>query len=248
MLSIITPVLNGSRYIENTILSIKELKIPYEHIIVDGGSTDSTLDIINKYPDVKLVMQKQKLGMYHAIDMGINISKGKILTWVNSDDKIIASGYEKMYKEMINNKLDLVYSNGFHHFVDEYKYKSITAQPFARYFLKKGIFPFVQTSSLFSKNGYEKVGGFDYSKFKIIGDRDLFQKMAYDKTLKMKYIPIFSSVFLRYEGSLLYKNLDMLKDEHTHAIETNNSLFNRAIYHLFRVIKNNYWKIKNINK
>ena len=40
MLSIITPVLNGSRYIENTILSIKELKIPYEHIIVDGGSTD----------------------------------------------------------------------------------------------------------------------------------------------------------------------------------------------------------------
>ena len=247
MLSIITPVLNGSRFIENTILSIKKLNIPHEHIIVDGGSTDSTIDIINKYPNVKLVLQKQKLGMYHAIDMGINISKGEILTWVNSDDKIISSGYEKMYQEILDNKLDLVYSNGLHHYIDEYKYQIVAAQPFARYFLKQGIFPFIQPSSLFSKNAYEKVGGLNYLKFKIIGDRDLFQKMAYDKKIKIKYVPTFSSVFLRYKYSLLYRNLDLLKQEHKHTIKTNSSLFNRVIYHLLRFIMNNYLRIRNFN-
>lgn len=247
MLSIITPVLNGSRFIENTILSIKKLNIPYEHIVVDGGSTDLTIDIVNKYLDVKLVLQKQNLGMYHAIDMGIKIAKGEILTWVNSDDRIISSGYEKMYKEIADCKLDLVYSNGLHHYIDECKYKIVAAQPFARYFLKQGIFPFVQPSSLFSKNAYEKVGGFNYEKLKIIGDRDLFQKMAYEKNLKIKYVSTFSAIFLRYEDSLLYRNLDLLQEEQKHTLKTNINLFNRAIYHSLRFIMNIYLKIRSFS-
>ena len=98
---------------------------------------------------------------------------------------------------------------------------------------------------MFSRKGYEKVGGLNYKDFKIIGDRDLFQKMAFDNTLQMKYIPVFSSVFLRYQESLLYRNLDLLKEEHSFTIKTNVSLFNRGIYHLFRLVKNNYWKLKN---
>ena len=46
MLSIITPVLNGEKFIEKNIISIQELSIPFEHIIVDGGSTDGTIDIL----------------------------------------------------------------------------------------------------------------------------------------------------------------------------------------------------------
>ncbi len=248
MLSIITPVLNGSKFIETTIISISKLKIPHEHIIVDGGSTDSTLDIIKKYPNIILLHQLEKLGMYQAIDMGIKNSKGEILTWINSDDKILKDGFEEMYNEFMLNKTDLIFSNGIHHFIDKCNYKVVTALPYARYFLKQGIFPFVQSSSMFSKKGYCKVGGFDYLKFKIIGDRDLFQKMAYDITLKIKYVPVFSSVFLRYEDSLLFRNIDLLKNEHEYTIKTNSSLFNRGLYHFFRAVKNTYWKIKNINK
>jgi glycosyltransferase involved in cell wall biosynthesis len=244
MLSIITPVLNGSFYIESTICSINKLKIDYEHIIVDGGSTDSTLDIIKKYPNVKLIRQQEKLGMYHAIDLGINIAKGDFITWVNSDDKIILYGFEQMYKEICKEGIDFVFSNGVHHYINDYSYKTVTALPFARYFLKEGIFPFVQPSSIFSKKSYQSVGGFNYQKFKIIGDRDLFQKMAYDSSITMKYVPVLSSVFLRHDETLLYRSLDRLEKEHSFTIKTNKSIFIRILYHTFRVIKNEYWNLK----
>ena len=63
MLSIITPVYNGSVFIEQTIKSILKLNIEYEHIIVDGGSTDGTLDVVKKYSHIKLIHQTDDEGM-----------------------------------------------------------------------------------------------------------------------------------------------------------------------------------------
>ena len=71
MISIITPVLNGEAFIEKNILSISQLKLPYEHIIVDGGSTDNTINIVKKYSYIKLINQETNNGMYDAIRKGI---------------------------------------------------------------------------------------------------------------------------------------------------------------------------------
>ena len=74
-LSIITVVLNGQKYIEQTIRSVIDQEIPgIEYIIMDGGSTDGTLDIIKKY-EARLsrwISQPDK-GMYDAINKGIEI-------------------------------------------------------------------------------------------------------------------------------------------------------------------------------
>ena len=95
MLSIITPVFNGAKFIENNIQSIKKLQIPFEHIIVDGGSFDGTLDILSKYPHLKILHQKEKTGMYGAIHEGFCVAKFNYLTWINCDDQIIADNYSE---------------------------------------------------------------------------------------------------------------------------------------------------------
>lgn len=86
--SIITPVYNGDAFFEKTILSIKNQSYQdIEYIIVDGGSTDQTKQIIKKYSSyISLVISESDKGMYDAIDKGIKASSGHLITWLNSDD------------------------------------------------------------------------------------------------------------------------------------------------------------------
>ena len=82
------------------------------------------------------------------------------------------------------------------------------------------------------------MGGLNYEKFRLIGARDLFQRMAYDKELSFLFVPVFSSVFLRYDNSLLYRNLEQRKKEYQYCVKTKITLFHRIIYHGSQVIRN----------
>jgi len=245
MISIITPVLNGSKFIQSNIESIEKLNIPYEHIIVDGGSTDGTIEIIKKYPKIILLNQSANTGLYGALDQGILHSRGKYIGWVNADDIIIPNGYEKLYKYTDLKNADFAYSHGFHHHVEEYRYKRFYARLFVRSLLRVGVFPFVQTSVIFSLSSYNKVGGFNYNKFRLIGDRDLFQRMSYDSELKFLFVPVFSSIFLRYKGSLLYRNLEQRKEEWKYCIKTKTNIFHRIIFHGSQVFRHIHWILSN---
>lgn len=90
-ISIITPVYNQADYIEATILSVIEQGYPnLEYIIVDGGSTDGTIDIIKKYEKqiTKWISEPDK-GMYDALNKGFKLSTGDIMGWINSDDILL---------------------------------------------------------------------------------------------------------------------------------------------------------------
>ena len=92
LFSIITPVLNNKEGIIKTIdsLKIQEFK-DFEHIIVDGGSTDGTLEIIkNEKKITKWISEKDK-GIYDAINKGLEISKGKYINTINSGDYYYSS-------------------------------------------------------------------------------------------------------------------------------------------------------------
>lgn len=245
MISIITPVLNGSRFIQSNIESIEKLNIPYEHIIVDGGSTDGTIEIIKKYPKIILLNQSANTGLYGALDQGILYAKGKYIGWVNADDVIIPNGYEKLYKCADLKNADLVYSHGIHHFIEEYSYKRFYARLFVRSLLRAGIFPFVQPSVIFSLSSYKKLGGFNYKKFRLIGDRDLFQRMAYDNELDFLFVPVFSSIFLKYKDSLLYRNLEQRKEEWKYCIKTKTNIFHKIIFHTSQVFRHLVWVFSN---
>lgn len=88
LISIITTVYNGEKYIESTILSIINQSYKnIEYIIIDGGSKDGTLDIIKKYQD-KIAYWKSEPdnGIYDAFNKGIKIAKGQLIGIIGADD------------------------------------------------------------------------------------------------------------------------------------------------------------------
>lgn len=236
MLSIITPNLNNAAYLEANIRGIMELAIPFEHIIVDGGSTDGSLDLISNFPHIKLISQFERTGMYGAIDMGIRASEGKYIGYVNADDKVVIDGFKAMYKQIDFGKYDVVYSDGIYDFVRENKKELGKGRRFGKFFLKHGIMPAIQPSIIFTKNIYNKIGGLRFEKFKICGDLDLFLRMANVDGSKFKYVPKVSTIFMKRGDSLGDKNHDQyLREIKENAIPTPN-LFDRALYRIFKYI------------
>ncbi len=87
-ISIVTPNFNGEEYLEQTIQSVLSQNYPnLEYIIIDGGSTDNSIDIIRKY-DKQLAywISEPDNGLYHAVQKGFDQSTGEIMAWINSDD------------------------------------------------------------------------------------------------------------------------------------------------------------------
>ena len=82
----ITPSLNRAKFIDEAIKSVLNQDYPHvEHIIIDGGSTDGTLDVLALYPNLKVISEPDQ-GIYDAINKGIRMAKGDIIGILNSDD------------------------------------------------------------------------------------------------------------------------------------------------------------------
>lgn len=90
LVSVITPVYNGIRFLEGCIKNVIDQECPdCEHIIVDGGSTDGTVEIIREYagkfPHIKWISEKDN-GQSDAMNKGISMAGGKVLSFLNADD------------------------------------------------------------------------------------------------------------------------------------------------------------------
>lgn len=116
LISVITVVLNGEKYLEETILSVlSQTYDNVEYIIIDGGSTDGTLDIIKKYEHAidYWVSEKDK-GIYDAMNKGINVASGEWLNFMNAGDRFAENNILKLiYFEYFQNNshVDFIYSD-----------------------------------------------------------------------------------------------------------------------------------------
>jgi GT2 family glycosyltransferase len=86
LVSIVTPCLDGREFVEDAIESVRRQTYPrLEHVIVDGGSTDGTLDVLARHPHLRWRSEPDR-GQADAVNKGIGMAKGEILGWLNADD------------------------------------------------------------------------------------------------------------------------------------------------------------------
>ncbi|MDV4150293.1 glycosyltransferase family 2 protein [Clostridium sp. AL.422] len=114
LISIIIPMYNASKYVERCLKSIIEQTYKtIEIIVVDDGSTDNSLDIINKFLkfDERIkIIQKKNSGVSDSRNLGINNAQGEWICFVDSDDYIEKDYVKTLYNYAINNEADIVYS------------------------------------------------------------------------------------------------------------------------------------------
>lgn len=105
LVTIITVVYNGEKYLEQTIKSvINQTYKNIEYIIIDGGSTDGTLDIIKKYEKhISYWISEPDKGLYDAMNKGIKKSQGELIGMINSDDWYEKDAVETVVKYYLKN-------------------------------------------------------------------------------------------------------------------------------------------------
>lgn len=103
-ISIITPTLNQSEFIEETIKSVIYQNYPnLEYIVIDGGSTDGTVKILKKYSQFLSFISEPDNGQSDAINKGLKLSTGEIIAYINSDDIYLPDCLNKVGEFFLNN-------------------------------------------------------------------------------------------------------------------------------------------------
>ncbi|PTR01280.1 glycosyltransferase involved in cell wall biosynthesis [Mucilaginibacter yixingensis] len=137
-LTIVTPSYNQGQFLEQTIRSVLLQNYPnLEYIIIDGGSTDNTVEILEKYsPWISYWHSKKDNGQSHAINMGFSIASGDYYAWINSDDFYLEDTFHTVAKTFLNKKVDFIYGYGYNFKVATQQYHLIQTPPLLDYFLR----------------------------------------------------------------------------------------------------------------
>lgn len=172
LISIITTSLNSSKTIEKTILSVlTQTYDNIEFIIIDGDSTDGTLEIIKKYEKyIDFWISEKDRGIFHGINKGIKISTGDIIGILNSDD-IYTKNALFLTKKYFDKKIDYLFGS-------VWKDRLLTGFNKNKIQWKFNIFPGHSSGFFITKNAQLKVGLYD-EEFKLHADYDLVFKLVH---------------------------------------------------------------------
>ena len=160
-ISILTPSYNSGKYLEKAITSVmKQCYQNWQHIIVDGGSTDNTKDILKKYPNIIWVSESDK-GQSDAMNKAFSLCDGDIISYLNADDWYCDGAFEKVINKFRSNKnIDFVVGNievqneaGSRYIVPTNKYKELLLH-------FKFAFPNNPVGYFYKREVQEKIGSF----------------------------------------------------------------------------------------
>lgn len=190
--SIITATYNSKKNITNCLESVANQSYKnIEHIIIDGDSSDKTMEVVKSSPSVSKYISEPDKGIYDALNKGIIMASGDIVGFLHSDDLLgnnnIINDIAKIFKE--NSKVNGVFGDLV--FVSAGNTNKIVrywkSKPFKRKNVKFAWMPPHPTLFL-RKEVYEKHGLFDIS-YKCAGDYDFMLRVMLDKEITLEYLP-----------------------------------------------------------
>ncbi|MGB6299881.1 MAG: glycosyltransferase family 2 protein [Rivularia sp. (in: cyanobacteria)] len=185
-ISVITPSFNSANTIEKTILSVlnQQRIYPLEYIVIDGGSTDNTCEIIQNYANnIDKFISEADSGAYDAMNKGINLASGEIIGIINSDDWYLENAIKTVEAEFDKHPdIDILYSPIENYYKDEYIATFIPGE------LEKLSIRFTlnHPSCFIKKSAYIAAGLYDL-KYKITADYDLILRL-FNNGFKFHYI------------------------------------------------------------
>lgn len=188
--SVITVCFNSEKTIENTIRSVlNQTYSNVEYIVVDGKSSDRTMDIVEAYRDrfgtrMKVISEPDE-GLYYAMNKGIEIATGEIIGIINSDDYYEFNAIEKVVSKYEENHINpySVYYGADRAIIDG-KEKSITFNNAE--FIDQSMIS--HPASFVTKKTYEKYGAFD-TRFYCVADYDMMLRFKHSSDIS--FIPIY---------------------------------------------------------
>jgi len=189
LVSIITPSFNQAKFLEETINSVLDQDYPnIEYIIIDGGSTDGSQEIIKKYTDqISYWISEPDQGQTDAINKGFNKANGEIFAWINSDDTYLPNTINQAVDFLNNNpEFGMVYGDA--NLINEKNeiFGKFPARQTDYKRLRRGYVHIPQQSSFFRAALWKEVAPLDTS-FYFAMDYDLWVRIA--KISQLKYVP-----------------------------------------------------------
>lgn len=230
LITIITVCYNAASTIEQTIISVLNQTYPnIEYIIIDGKSTDGTIEIIKKYDNkISYWISEPDRGIYDAMNKGVKSATGEWTNFMNSGDTFYSN---TIINDIFYNSVlpyDVIYGN------TNYVYYNGSIIKKAGRVTSKNYMPFTHQSS-FVKTSLLKSLGFDY-QYKICADRSLFYKIFSNKK-KFQNINLTISNYEAEKG-ISSINANVLLFE-IGKIENKTSSISWKIYYYLRSIYNN---------
>lgn len=190
-ISIITVCYNSENTIEDTLQSVASQKnIDIEHIVIDGASTDNTLEIIKKYKSVTTLVSEPDNGIYDAMNKGLDLATGDVIGTLNADDFYANDSIlSEVAKVFLNPNIDACYAD-LVYVNQQDTNKTIRywqSRDYKQGLFKQGWMP-AHPTFFVRKNVYVQYGVFDLN-YKLAADFELMLRFMEKHQIRSQYIP-----------------------------------------------------------